>query len=294
MILVTAAAGNQGRILIPRLHASGFKIRAVRASHGRDAELLDLGAHEVLTGDASDRSFLRHALDGVDVVYHIGPSAHPLEREMGFAMVDVAMEKGVRHLIFNSVLHAVATKLIQHRYKRQIEEHIVESRLNYTILQPADYMLPGMILPAFKTGVFHLAWSLDRRQAMIDLPDLAEVVVTVAQEGERHYGATYELAASGNHTAFDIAEALAKATGKAVTPVQMSAEEYFDAFFGDVGDKAPFRHQLSVLRAISLWYSQYDFTGNPNVLTWLLGREPTTLEQFILREYAAHRSSRQD
>jgi hypothetical protein len=29
--------------------------------------------------------------------------------------------------------------------------------------------------------------------------------------------------------------------------------------------------------------SSHDFVGNPNVLTWLLGRPPTAYEQFVVR-----------
>jgi hypothetical protein len=39
------------------------------------------------------------------------------------------------------------------------------------------------------------------------------------------------------------------------------------------------------LRAISERYSSHDFIGNPNVLTWLLGREPTTFQQFTQQAF---------
>jgi nucleoside-diphosphate-sugar epimerase len=42
-----------------------------------------------------------------------------------------------------------------------------------------------------------------------------------------------------------------------------------------------------LLRAISKRYSSHDFIGNPNVLRWLLSREPTTFEQFVQREFDA-------
>ena len=40
------------------------------------------------------------------------------------------------------------------------------------------------------------------------------------------------------------------------------------------------------LRAISARYSSHDFIGNPNVLTWLLGRPPTTFEEYVRQQYA--------
>ncbi len=46
-------------------------------------------------------------------------------------------------------------------------------------------------------------------------------------------------------------------------------------------------HELSVLRSITTRYSAHDFVGNSNVLTWLLGRTPTSFEQFVQREWDA-------
>src|SRR6266446_1888207 len=52
-ILVTAAGGNQGKILIPKLAKAGFTVRAMRRSKGAD-ELLAIGASDVVIGDASN------------------------------------------------------------------------------------------------------------------------------------------------------------------------------------------------------------------------------------------------
>jgi uncharacterized protein YbjT (DUF2867 family) len=229
----------------------------------------------------------------VETVYQIGPSAHPLEREMGFAMVDVAKEMGVKHLIFNSVLHARASKIIQHKYKRDIEEHIIESGLNFTILQPSDYMLPHLMFMAFEHGVFELCWDLDRVQAMIDLHDLTDVIAKVAREGERHFFATYELTSPGNHSARDIGATIAKVTGKKIEVKEVTPETMLDRFYGGEDLAEKFKHQIAVFRSFSLWYDQHDFLGNPNVLAWVLGREPTTLVQFVSREWQAWKAAQQ-
>ena len=40
-----------------------------------------------------------------------------------------------------------------------------------------------------------------------------------------------------------------------------------------------------MLRAISARYSSHDFVGNPNVLTWLLGRPPRSFADFVGRTH---------
>jgi len=283
-ILITAANGNQGRILLPRFKAAGFTIRAMRATPGRDEEVRALGAAEVVIGSAADRGFLREAVSGVDVIYHIGPTAHPLEREMGFAMVDAAREAGVGHFIYSSVLHPIATKMIQHKLKMEVEEHLLEANIPFTVLQPADYMLPGLFAAAFQNKVWMQLYDLDRVQAMVALEDVAEVAVKVAIERSAHFGATYQLCSPGNFSGNHIAALIAEVTGQDVGTQLISPDSYFERFYG-VGRGDKFRYPLALIRAVALWYGQYDFLGNPNVLTWLLGRQPTTLAHYVKRQW---------
>jgi uncharacterized protein YbjT (DUF2867 family) len=170
MILVTAANGNQGRLLIPKLIAAGLQVRAcVRTEASADA-LRAAGVAEVMIGDITEPAILDRAMSGTAKVYHVGPTAHPKEREMGFAVVDAARAHGVQHFVFSSVLHAITTDLIQHGIKRDIEEHLLSSRLEFTILQPTNYMAQNKLKPVFEQGIFQLSWSLDRRQSLVDSP----------------------------------------------------------------------------------------------------------------------------
>jgi uncharacterized protein YbjT (DUF2867 family) len=286
MILVTSAYGNQGKRLIPRLAAAGARVRALRVSPGGEAELKALGAQEVVIGDASDPSVLKEALRGVTSVYHIGPSAHPRERDMGFAIVAASVQAGVKHFVFSSVLHAIVTDLIQHGLKRDIEEYIVSAPINFTILQPSDYMQVLRCQRAFEAQEFVLAWDLNRRQSLVDLEDIAEVSAKVLLEGEKHYGATYELSAPGCFTAYDIGEIISKVTGKPIQVVETSPEARMKDHFKNKPQDESAGYQLRVFQALRKWYSAHDFVGNPNVLAMLLGRGPTTLEAYVAREFA--------
>ena len=282
MILVTAAYGTQGRRLIPRLAEAGAQVRALRQNPGGEDALRALGAHEIVIGDAEDPAVLRAALSGVDAVYHVGPSAHPAERQMGFAMIEAALAAGVSHLVFSSVLHPVLTGLVQHALKRDIEERLIESGVPFTILQPADYMQVLRCRRAFETGEFQLAWNIERRQSVVDVDDIAEVAAKVLLEGAAHHGATYELAAPGCYSGHDIGAIIARVTERPIRVVEVDPAERMRDHFADTPGGA---YQLSVFRAIRDWYGRHDFVGNPNVLGWLLGRQPTTLEAYVAGEY---------
>jgi uncharacterized protein YbjT (DUF2867 family) len=284
MILVTAGNGNQGKLLVPRLLAAGLPVRAsVRSEKSGDA-LRSAGVEEVVVGDLADTGVLERAVRGVDAIYHVGPTLSPSEREVGFAIVDAAAAAGVRHFVLSSVLHAITTDLIQHEAKRDIEEHLLTSGLEFTILQPTNYMLAHRLKPAFERGVFELTWSLDRKQSLVEIGDIAEVAARVLGDLERHAGATYELASPGRYTAHDLADIIAGVVGRPITAGEIDVDTFAGRMFAtiDPGEK---EYRLRAMHAISARYSSNDFVGNPNVLTWLLGRTPTTWEQFVRAHY---------
>jgi uncharacterized protein YbjT (DUF2867 family) len=286
LLLVTAAQGNQGKVLIPRLLAAGVDVRACVRSEKSARSLRAAGVTDVVAGDLSDPDVLARAMNGVAKVYYIGPALHPGEREMGIAAVDAARVAGVQHFVFSSVLHPIITDLVQHEIKRDLEEYLISSGMEFTILQPANYMLRHRLMPAFTEGVFRLSWALDRYQSMVDVGDVTEVAAAVLAESDRHAGATYELVAPGRYTAHDLAKIIAAVAGREVIAEQIDAEVFLRAARG-AGSSAQFPYEARLLRAISKRYSSHDFIGNPNVLTWLLDREPTTFEQFTRREFDA-------
>jgi uncharacterized protein YbjT (DUF2867 family) len=286
MVLVTAANGNQGKLLIPKLLAAGQAIRACVQSEQSARALRALGVTEVIVGDISAPATLSRAVKGVEKIYHVGPTAHPHERKMGFDLVDAARAEGIKHFVFSSVLHAITTDLVQHEIKRDIEEHLLSSGLEFTILQPANYMLPLKMRPVFSEGVFRLSWSLDRRQSLVDLGDVTDVVVEVLSNMDRHASATYELVGNGRYTAHELGAVISRVLKKDIRVEEIDADTYLKAFFGD-RDPSQLEHQARVLRAITARYSRHDFLGNSNVLTWLLGRPPTTFEQFVQSQYQA-------
>jgi uncharacterized protein YbjT (DUF2867 family) len=291
LLLVTAAHGNQGKLLIPRLLAAGANLRACVRSDESARILRTAGVTDLVVGDLSDPAVLAQAMNGVEKVYYIGPALHPSEREMGIAAIDAARTAGVQHFVFSSVLHPIITDLVQHEIKRDLEEYLVSSGMEFTILQPANYMLRHRLMPAFTEGVFRLSWALDRYQSMVDLGDVTEVAAAVLAESDHHAGATYELVAPGRYTAHDLAKIITGVTGREVIAEQIDADVFLKASLG-ADSSTQFPYQARLLRAISNRYSSHDFVGNPNVLTWLLGREPTTFEQFTQREFDAFGTSR--
>lgn len=286
MILVTAANGNQGKLLIPKLVAAGLPVRASVRTEQSAIAVRAAGVEDVVVGDLAEPETLARAIRDVEKVYDIGPALSPSERAMGFALVDGARREGVAHFVMSSVLHAITTDLIQHKIKRDIEEHLLSSGLEFTILQPTNYMLAHRLKPAFERGVFELSWSLERRQSLVELGDITDVAVKVLDDPGAHAGATYELVSPGRYTAHDLARIISDVIGRPIEAREISTDTFAERMLGGA-DPSSMTYQLRLMRAITARYSSHDFVGNANVLTWLLGRPPTTFEDFVRAHWAA-------
>jgi len=143
-------------------------------------------------------------------------------------------------------------------------------------------MLPWRLRPAFEQSVFELQWSLDRRQSLVDPRDVTDVACTVLTDSDRHTGATYELASQGRYTAHDLGDIISRVLNRPIEVRQTDPDTHLKAW---LADPEQFDHQIHVVRGIMSRYSSHDFVGNPNVLTWLLQRPPTTFEQFVRQQY---------
>jgi uncharacterized protein YbjT (DUF2867 family) len=281
MILVTSAYGNNGRRLIPRLSAKGIGVRALNLSD-KTEKLKKLGAKDVIVGNALDPVTLDRAMDGVESVFHVGPSFHPHEAEMGIAVINAASAAEVEHFVYDSVLHPQISALLQHKMKLAVEEHLINSDLKYTILQPMHYMQNINISDVYNEGLFIQASALQTPLSFVDLDDKVEVAAKVLTE-HGHYGATYELCCDNNLNAIEISEIMTRVMGKKIKPKLVPKELIISRFqkaFPDYGD-----YPANGFTALFDYYGKYGFYGNSNVLKWLLGRSPTTLEQYIQKEF---------
>jgi uncharacterized protein YbjT (DUF2867 family) len=281
VILVTAAGGNTGAYVIPALRACDQAVRAL----GRSERIHGLGGPGVDTvaGDMLDEAFLDRALEGVDAVVHIGPAFHPQEAAMGRAVIEAATRAGISRFVQFSVAHPQLEFLLNHQAKSRVEDDLVGSGLDYTILQPMHYMENFDPVTIAREGTLRLQYSLATPLAFVDLADVAEVAALVVTEPGHSY-ATYPLCGSDLLTGHEIAALIATRTGAPVVGEQWDIEEFIAA----IGQHHALpRYTIDGLYRLFTYYGLHGITGNPNVLRWLLGREPTTFAQYVDRRMTA-------
>jgi len=281
VILVTAGNGRTGRAVITALARHGHTVRALDIAP-EPAELVDLGASEVIAGDMLTPAELARAIDGVRAVIHIGPPMHPQEADMGRAVVAAARTAGVTHFVQFSVTHPQLEPLLNHQAKLAVERAVLVSRLPFTILQPMHYMQNIDIARVIATGVVAQPYDPATRLAHVDLEDVAEVAARIVGDPAHRY-ATYELCGDDFISGHDIASIIGAAAGTAVVarqvpvtpPAASAARSWREDYRADAMVRL-FDH-----------YGRYGITGNPNVLTWLLGRPPTRFAAYVRRHLPA-------
>ena len=281
MILVTGAAGKTGQAVLRSLQESEAPIRAQVFRSEQAGRLDGIDVADVLIGDVRDPAIIEAAVREVQAIYHIPPNVSPDEVVIGKAIIDAAREKGTERFVYHSVLHPQIEAMPHHWQKMRVEEHLLNSGLDFTILQPTAYMqnLFAHWDQITDEGRFPVPYSPEVRLSLIDLEDVAEVAATVLLNHD-HSGAIYELAGSHPISQLEVAETLSQELGSPVRVDPISRE----AWEAEARDRGIGEYQLTALLAMFKYYDQHGLYGNPKVLTWLLGRAPTTLESVILRE----------
>jgi NAD(P)H dehydrogenase (quinone) len=277
MILVTGAAGKTGTAVLHALIARGTRVRALARSERHAAALQALGVQDVHIGALEDGAALTRALAGVAAVYHICPNVSPHEQDFARAIAAAAGKAGVRRIVYHSVLHPQIEAMPHHWAKMRAEELLLEADLELTILQPTAYM--QNILSGWPEiaggGIYRVPYPAETRLSLVDLGDVAAAAARVLTE-PGHVGATYELVGTLPVSQIQVAEALSHALGH---PVRIEAEPV-ERWAERTGAGGLGTYQRDTLIAMFRHYAHHGLVGNPGVLTWLLGRPPTTLAQF--------------
>jgi uncharacterized protein YbjT (DUF2867 family) len=162
----------------------------------------------------------------------------------------------------------------------RVEEMIFESGLPFTILQPAPYM--QNLLASWHSiaaeGVLRVPYSVHSKFSFVDLEDIAEAARFVLTEPD-HVDAIYELAGTPPLSHEQAAAIFARVLDR---PVRAEREDlrHWKLRAGGLSEYA----RENVVRMFG-YYDRWGLAGNPNVLRWILKREPSSLEKFVRRTW---------
>ncbi|TIQ36290.1 MAG: NmrA/HSCARG family protein [Mesorhizobium sp.] len=267
-ILAVGAAGNLAGLVVPALVGRGAKVRGLVRRREQIDSVTARGAAEAVVGDLADPESLSAALRGVDAVFHVGPVFAPNEVELGRTMVRAAVQAGVRKFVFSSVIHPVLSGLPNHAAKAPVEEALLNSNLEYTILHPTvvfqNYAAawPKIV----QTRILEEPWAADTRFTRVDYRDVADVAAIALTEDYLTYG-TFELCSPGNLNRHDVALQISEVLGKEIKVGTLGVEA-----LGNVPQD---------MKTMVEHYNHHGLLGNSLTLQAILNREPRTLRAYF-------------
>jgi uncharacterized protein YbjT (DUF2867 family) len=142
--LIAGATGNQGGAVARRLLDRSFPVRGLTGDPKKpEAQALaDQGA-EVVQGDMEGHSAMARVLEGAYGVFSVQnfwEVGYSREVQQGNTVADAAKAARVEHFVYSSVGSAHRQKRIPHfDSKQEVEEHVREIELPYTILRPVFF-----------------------------------------------------------------------------------------------------------------------------------------------------------
>ena len=283
MILVFGAAGTCGSAVTRELASAGARVRAFVRNEERAASARAAGASDVAVGDLRHGESVERALQGATGVFYVGPRFVADEAFLGRLVVRLAARAGVERFVYQSALHSSVTELHHHVFKREVEEALYESELEYTILQPARFM--HNIVPGWKkilgTGIYAEPFSADMPIADVDYQDVAAAAaIALTRPG---YGrASFELCCDGMLNRRQRVALLGEVLGRPVASGEISVEAWLQA----AGITDPYERDARA--RMFNYYDRCGFRGgNALVLRSILGREPTGFRAFLERQACA-------
>jgi len=267
-ILIIGATGKFGMPLIAELAKRAMTVRALVRNVEQETKVYAAGAQEVAIGNLNDFASIDAALNGVDGVFYVPPPFFPDEAEVGKRVVAAAEQNAVKRITFLSAIHPNLSVADNHAAKLPVEEAIINSSLQYTILQPAMTFqnLLNRWRGVLKTGVFTEPWSVDTRFSRIDARDVAEVAAISLTEDRLLYG-TFELCGDTTLSRRELAALMSAVLGRDILPERTDPKSLGSKFAAFI---PLFEH-----------YDHHGLIGNALVARAILGREPRLLKRFL-------------
>ena len=231
-VLVTGALGHQGRAVIEHLRSGEFGRHEVYGlasdlSSPRARDLLERGVH-VVEGELHDRDRMHALLEGVDGVFCVTSSAFgpETETEQGRSVVDAAVDAGVSHVVYSSVLQVNGDLPTSAQSKFAVEEHIRDAGLPATIVRSPLFMQHFQRLSDdIAAGTLELPLSPETTLPLVDANDIGRAAAAAFADPDRFVGETIDLVGDAL-TPSEIAETFSDALGVPVEFTPLTLGEY--------------------------------------------------------------------
>ena len=220
--VVTGAFGYTGRYIAQRLLESGQRVRTLTRNPASASPFGDRVERRPL--DFNDAAQLAESLQGADTLYNTywirfarGPVNHDTAVQNSRNLIDAAVAAGVRRVVHVSITGASSDSPLPYfRGKGQVESHIRESGLAYSIIRPTvifgreDILINNIAWFLRRFPVFPVAGRGDYPVQPVFVDDVAQLSVDSASGSSN---VTLDAVGPETYTFDELARTIRQTTG---------------------------------------------------------------------------------
>lgn len=277
-ILVTGATGNVGQEIIKTLYKQQHLVRAAVVSED-DAKRLPAPVPWQIF-DFTDPATYQTTFAGVKKMFLMRPPhISNIERDIKPA-IDCAVQSGVEHIVFLSLLGAEKNKVVPHA---KVEKLLLASSVSCTLLRCGFFMqnLSTTHLPDIQEHNDIFIPAGRGKTAFIDVRDIAAVAAkTLTDSG--HEDQAYPLTGSEALDYYQVAQIMTQQLKRSIGYSNPSLPRFVWHFWRR-------GYSLGYIGVVSAIYTTTRF-GLAQTITphtkQLLGRDPISFQQFV-QDYAS-------
>lgn len=281
MILVTGSTGHLGQAVINYLleKVPVNSIAALARDENKAADLKAKGV-DVRIGNYDDYDSLVKAFKGIDKLLLVSSNDIQNRSKQQIDAINAAKEAGVQHIIYTSANNRnpkdTAIPFIADSHTAT-EEYLKNASINYTILRNNLY---ADVLPLFlgeqvlETGVFFPAGN--GKIPFATRLNMAEATANILTS-DGHENKVYALSSDISYSLADVANVLSALSGKTVNYVDPTKEVYVETL---TNAGVPELY-IGMFAGFAEAIKRDEFNLPDNTLEQLLGRKPTSLEEYL-------------
>jgi uncharacterized protein YbjT (DUF2867 family) len=285
MILVTGATGLNGKALLRQLSARGAPTRALVRNPAKAADIAALPHVEIVQGDMARPETLAAALQGVERAMLISSSV-PEMLDVQSNFIAAAAKAGVRHVVkLSGIMPELDSPFRFARMHGEAEKRLEASGMAFTHLRAGEFM-PSYFrqVPSILSKSAMFLPMEDQKIACIDIDDIAAVAAEALTK-PGHEGKTYPITGPQALTMAEVAETLSAVTGKTIRYVNVPPAEAKKA---QLAASVPPYLADALEELFAERRRGKESVVYPTVQE-ILGRPPTSFEQFAARNAAIFR-----
>jgi len=267
LVLVTGITGRQGAAVAEELLARDYAVRGMTRKPASDAARVMAGKGVVIVqGDYGDPDSLLAAMQGVNKLFFYSGFS-PNELQEGLNVIAAAKTAGVDYIVYSSGAAAEPGVGVAGSVKAKVEQALVESGIEYTVLRPVAFMenFDGQQKRIAKLGIVD-SRAPDRQLHFIAIRDIARLAAEAFDHPDEWSGKAMNIAGD-SMSVQEYVDTFGKVMGRTVTYTRKPLEEYLASM-------------PKPLQPLFRWYDEVGYTADVDTLR---KRYPDmlTLEQYL-------------